>query len=129
MAQNSYKVGDKTNKVTINVVVSTPGTADSEVFLGGNNLVTQSTNATGVIPTFPLGTGDTLKGITLEADTDIELDDIPDTEWPAAFDNLVIKYFVNGGADGAKVFTVDDGDKKKSTSGKTITVEKFIKFS
>jgi len=128
-----YKVEDSTNPIYITVTVSTPGISETEVtkYLsdGSYLVVTNSPNATGIVPRTLLGIANELKGTLIEIDTDVLLDFIPKEDWPNCYENLQIKYYLEGGKAGQnQPFVCLPENKHKSVSGKTIGAEKFIKI-
>jgi hypothetical protein len=133
MNQEIYKVEDTTNPIYITVTVSTPGISETEItkYLkdGSFIVVANSPNATGIIPRTLLGSAKELIGILIEIDTDVLLDLIPKEDWDNCYENLQIKYYLEGGKAGqTQPFLCLPENKHKSVSGKTIGAEKFIKI-
>lgn len=134
MTYENYGVQNNDDEIFITVTVSTPGIAQTDVekySVDGSNIhITDSPNATGIIPKTLLGTGKELIGSLIEIDTDVLLDLIPKEDWSTCFDNLVIKYYFEGGKAGQiQPFLCLPTDKHKSVSGKTIGAEKFVKIT
>jgi hypothetical protein len=126
----NYAVNNDSTEIFITVTVSTPGiaTSDAEITVGGKNIkIASSSGGSGLIAKTSLGkSSDIINGL-IEIDTDIELDLVPSSEWQSCYDNLVIKYYFDGGVDNTnQPFICEAIDKHKSVSGKTIGAEKYV---
>ena len=133
MNKEIYIVEKNDNPIFITVTVSTPGIAETEVTKystdGSYTVITNSPNATGIVPRTLLGTANELIGTLIEIDTDVLLDFIPKEDWPNCYENLQIKYYLEGGkTDQQQPLICLPENKHKSVSGKTIGAEKFIKI-
>jgi len=133
MKYETYKVENNDNPIYITVTVSTPGIAETEVTKysidGSYVVITNSPNATGIVPRTLLGTAKELIGVLIEIDTDVLLDHIPKEDWSNCYENLQIKYYLEGGKTEQQLpFLCLSENKHKSVSGKTIGAEKFIKI-
>jgi hypothetical protein len=129
-----YFISKNKNEIFITVTVSTPGIASSEVEItltsGETIEKVKSTDGTGLIVRTSLGIAEDIVNGLIEIDTSILLNKIPSSDWQNCYDNLVIKYYLEGGIDNqSEPFLIEAKDKHKSVSGKTIGVEKYIKLS
>jgi hypothetical protein len=127
----NYEVFNNEDIIYLTVTVTTPGISESEVEKtlvdGRTEFVAKSPNATGIIPRTELGKAKDLVGALIEIDTDVLLDLIPKSQWPACYQDLDIRYYFEGGKPNQnQPFTCDQGDKHKSVSGKTIGAEIYI---
>lgn len=131
---NTYFINNDSNSITIKVTISTPGFAVSRIdkeILGSSteDIADSPVDGIGDVPETIIGNANMLNGCTIETDTIIELNKIvPQDQWQTCFDNLVCKYVFTGGTYGVQTFNCDPDDKKKSTSGATITVAKMIRL-
>ncbi|GGH67146.1 hypothetical protein HNQ91_001719 [Filimonas zeae] len=136
MNVKEYLIPADETDVYITVAVSTAGVASSVLELtltSGINLEIASSsdlpqmNGSGNIKKTLLGKAAALAGALIEVDTSITLKHIPKTEWPSCFDNLDIKYFLEGGSASQPLFyPLEAVDKIKTESGRTIVAEKYI---
>lgn len=113
-------------------MVSTQGSADTFVVKrrsgGSNELLIESPKSDGIIRKKVIGVSNILAGSVLEIKTMINLQNIPEENWQAAFDNLSIDYTMDGGADGTQEFEFDKDDIAKDKSGQFIVVSKPVKI-
>jgi hypothetical protein len=132
MAQETYHLNNNSNDVFITVKVSTPGIASTEVDNTVNGNTTQvavSEDAMGKIDQARIGKASSLNHASIEIDTDIDLIIVRDKNlWPVLFNNLVIKYTLEGGKDGTQIYTCESDDKSKSDDGRIIHVAKIIEL-
>jgi len=129
----TYHLNDNNSSIFIKVNVSTPGIALTQVMkrrqCGSFEDIRKSTGASGMIPRTLIGKANLVRDCVLEVTTIIDLQTIPKLQWPSAFENLVIEYTMEGGADGPQAFPCDIDDKKKSATGKIIVVTKAIRLN
>lgn len=126
-----YKIENNNNEIFITVTVSTHGVAVSDVVLTikNQNLTKghSKDGGSGNINKTKIGIAKELKNGILEIETDINLHHIPQTEWQNYFDNLDIKYYLEGGVSGQKYpFLIENEDKHKNPAGDIITVNKYF---
>jgi hypothetical protein len=130
---NTYFIENNPNDIAFVAAVSTQGLgfseADKEIPGGSTQFVADSTgDATGSISKTVIATANQLDGCIVEIDTIIELDTVDPSLWQSCFDNLNAAYQFTGGKFGDVQFVCDSDDKKKSGTGKTITIAKMIKL-
>lgn len=135
---DEYRVDNSNDDVTIEVNVSVPGIVSTRVNQrrppADFEVVSKSTdppnsNAKGRIIEKRIGQAKAVLGQEIQIDTVIKLDLIPEENWPDIFNNLSIGYTLRGGINGETTIDIEEGEKEKTTSGKTIRVIKEIKFT
>jgi hypothetical protein len=129
----TYHLNDNGNSIFCRVNVSTPGIAFTQVTKrrqgGSFEDIASSTGASGKIPRTLIGKANLVRDCVLEITTIIDLQTVPKPQWPVVFENLVIQYTMEGGADGMQMHPCDNDDKKKSGTGKIIVVTKAIRLT
>jgi hypothetical protein len=132
MNRNYFVKKDSTDEISIKVMVSTQGSADTFVTKrrsgGSNELLIESPMHDGIIEKKSIGVSNILASSVLEITTMINLQNVPKENWQAAFDNLSIDYTMYGGADGIQEFEFDKDDIAKDKSGQFIIVSKPVKI-
>jgi hypothetical protein len=125
------KEGSKAS-IFLQVLVSTQGSADTFVNKrrsgGSVELLAESPKHDGIIKRQTIAKANELTASVITITTMINLANVPKQHWQAAFDNLLIDYIIEGGADGKQEFEYDKDDKVKNKSGQIIVVEKAIKI-
>ena len=133
----NYRVDDSNDDITIEVNVSVPGIVSTRINQrrppSNFEVITKSvdppnSNAIGRIIEKRIGQSKAVLGQEIQIDTIIRLDLIKEEDWSTIFNNLSVEYIIRGGIEGELVLSVNDDDKEKTTSGKTIRVTKEIKF-
>jgi len=119
--------------ITYAVKVSSRGNASTVPRLrrsGGSviNLPASAPAQNGSIPTINLGESLTLIGSVLVFDTAILLDGIPQNELDNVFEELRIRFTLNGGLDGPQVYDLSSKEKMQFMDKKLIVASKVIKL-
>jgi len=129
----NYYLQNNSSPVYIKVDVSTPGIAYTEINKkrsgGSLEQIAKSSNASGKVSKKLINQANLLGSCVLEILTIIDLQTVPQAQWPTCYDSLVITYTMYGGVDGLQSFEFDVDDKKKSATGKTIVVSKAIRLT
>lgn len=118
--KRTYITGEDTNTITLGVKVGTVGTACTSVYSarsgGQQTKITESEDDTGNIKDTNIGKASKLHNSYLLIITVIDLSAFDTSTW----DNLTIRYHLNGGFSGNQVFNQDLDDTKTLPDGKII---------
>jgi hypothetical protein len=121
--KRTYITGEDTNSITLGVKVGTQGTAYSSVYTahsgGLETKIADSEDATGSIRNVNIGKASKLRNSYLLISTVIDLSAFDPTTW----DNLTIRYHLNGGGSGNQVYNQDIDDTKMLPNGKILVTK------
>ncbi len=125
--KRTYITGDEENAISINVKVQTSGIACTSVYIarsgGQQTRIMDSEDDSGIIREAVIGKASELKNSYLLIITMIDVAVIDPTEW----DNLLIRYHINGGYSASQVYNHDMDDTKLMPNGKMLVI-KYIEM-
>ncbi|MCW0483997.1 hypothetical protein [Gaoshiqia sediminis] len=121
--KRTYITGEDDNTISLGVKVQTAGIACTTVYSarsGGQQLkINDSADDSGAIREAVIGKASELRNSYLLIITMIDRAVIDPTEW----DNLLIRYHINGGYSGSQVFNHDIDDTKLLPNGKMLIIK------
>lgn len=129
----TYFINKDDAPVKLKVTVNSIGIASSIVQRkrsgGSVELLKESKNATGSIPNFTVGASKDIINSTLVINSIIDLANVDTSLWDDAFNDLDIRYTLNGGVDGEQEYECDSDDKFRIQDNKFIVASKAIKLT
>lgn len=129
MNDELYYIEKNKNQILLTVTVSTHGVAVSEIKLviDSQNLVKgNSTDGSGNVYKAPIGFAENLNYGLVVVETDVFLNKVPKTEWKSCFEELMIKYYFEGGKSEQKALELKKEEKHVDDTGSTIVAKKYI---